>query len=105
MRRNNWPELAALTSTFSVELPGIEAAYNAAELRKRATSQHDSTWEFTGVDGCVVDPRQHALNDARRAASRPLLAGEPTFPVSDELGFRNFNLRQIQEIQGMNPIV
>jgi hypothetical protein len=30
-----WPELTALTSIFSVELPGIEAAYNPAELCKR----------------------------------------------------------------------
>lgn len=28
-----------------VELPGIEAAYNAPELHRRETSQHGVTWE------------------------------------------------------------
>jgi hypothetical protein len=35
----------ALTSFFSVELPGIEDANTAPKLHKRAMSRHGLTWE------------------------------------------------------------
>ena len=44
-------QLVALTSTFSVELPGIEAAYNALDLQELMTGQRGSSWAFAMVDG------------------------------------------------------
>lgn len=37
----------ALTSQFSVELPGIEDAYNTVDLRRREMGQHEVTWGYT----------------------------------------------------------
>jgi hypothetical protein len=42
-----------------VELPGIEAAYNAVELHEQVTGQHDLNWLFTGIDEYLVELRQH----------------------------------------------
>jgi len=49
----------ALTSGFSVELPGIQPAYNAVGMRKELSSQHEQSWPFTSIHGRFVDPRQH----------------------------------------------
>lgn len=47
IRQKTGQNLVALTSTFSVELPGIEDAYNASELHKSDRARHEATWENT----------------------------------------------------------
>jgi hypothetical protein len=44
-----------------VELPGIEAAYNAPNLHKPLPSQNGNSWTFTVVDERSVDLRQHRI--------------------------------------------
>ena len=60
MKKENWPELAALTSIFSVELPGIEPAalpgLLPSELPVRYVSFRFSSRSlpavsFSGLDG------------------------------------------------------
>jgi hypothetical protein len=76
------PELFALTCYLSVELPGIESAYNSVDLREQKTSQHGSTWMFTSVDEHSVDPRQHATAlDMRQQAPPNCLLDEVRFPT------------------------
>jgi hypothetical protein len=42
-QKENWPELVALTSYFSVELPGIEPRHEyPADLHKRAISRAEA---------------------------------------------------------------
>jgi hypothetical protein len=44
----------ALTSIFSVELPGIETVNNTVDLRQRFTGQHDSAWRITPEQANVL---------------------------------------------------
>jgi hypothetical protein len=43
MKKKNSPEPVALTSFSLVELPGIETAYYAVDLREWLMSQHGSS--------------------------------------------------------------
>jgi hypothetical protein len=59
-----------------VELPGIETAYYAIDLREWLMSQHGSSWRITVTDERSVDLRQHVIG--RR--SREGISKEPELP-------------------------
>jgi len=78
VKKENWPELVALTSIFSVELPGIEDAYSAVELRFQFMSQHGVTWRNVNGHGnvlttvstpCRIEARPHL--PPKRAVAAP----------------------------------
>jgi hypothetical protein len=56
VKKENWPELVALTSYFSVELPGIEPG-----------PKIDLNWENSGIaDAKVRETTQNDLGIRRR---------------------------------------
>src|ERR1700757_573505 len=69
MRKENWPALVALTSAFSVELPGIEPVSGCWSLSRTGTElrndiAHDSP-ELTSVDlECAQNVPSSACDDS-----------------------------------------
>jgi hypothetical protein len=68
MKEKNWPEPTALTSTFSVELPGIEPApksqLSCANADSDDAKQRETTCDYAkGVDG-INTPSAAALESS-----------------------------------------
>jgi hypothetical protein len=73
MKKENWPELVALTSTFLVELPGIEPVAKMALSWENTGFDDAKRHEITSIDTCGYAEGVDGINTPlRHCVSVPL---------------------------------